>query len=151
MRSSAGDSINATMQQVSYLTYRFLGEDAYNASKEGDPSRPIPGYAPVIRQIAYDGIQLAPERYNDPNFGLSQEFAIAPANRIDLLVQAPATTGKSRLAFRALHGKPPAGCAQLTQADFLSASECFRFTRKPSDEFSDGGKLPGHADVAEVG
>ena len=36
--------INATMQQVSYLTYRFLGEDAYTASKGGpfpsDPATP---------------------------------------------------------------------------------------------------------------
>jgi FtsP/CotA-like multicopper oxidase with cupredoxin domain len=110
--------INATMQQASYLTYRFLGNDAYNASK-GGPFPSNAGYAPVIRQIAYDGIQLAPERYNDPDFGLAQEFAIAPANRIDLLVQAPATPGKSRLVFRSLHGKPPAGCPQLTQVDFL--------------------------------
>ena len=110
--------INATMQQVSYLNYRFLGEDAYKASK-GGPFPADPGYAPEIRQIAYDGIQLAPERYNDPNFGLSQEFAIAPANRIDLLVKAPATAGTSRLVFRSLHGKPPAGCPQLTNADFL--------------------------------
>jgi FtsP/CotA-like multicopper oxidase with cupredoxin domain len=110
--------INATMQQVSYLTYRFLGEDAYTASK-GGPFPSDAGYAPVIRQIAYDGVQLAPERYNDPDFGLAQEFAIAPANRIDILVQAPATPGKSRLVFRALHGKPPAGCPQLTNVDFL--------------------------------
>ena len=110
--------INATMQQASYLAYRFLGDDAYNASK-GGPFPSDAGYAPVIRQIAYDGIQLAPERYNDPNFGLAQEFAMAPANRIDLLVQAPATTGKSRLAFRSVYGQPPAGCQQTTKADFL--------------------------------
>lgn len=113
--------INATMQQASYLTYRFLGEDAYTAfaASNGGPFPADAGNAPVIRQIAYDGIQLAPERYNDPNFGLAQEFAMAPANRIDLLVQAPATPGKSRLAFRYLHGKPPAGCPLLTKVDHL--------------------------------
>ena len=110
--------INATMQQASYLTYRFLGEDASKAFK-GGPFPANAGYAPVIRQIAYDGIQLAPERYNDPDFGLAQEFAMAPANRIDLLVQAPATPGKSRLAFRSLHGKPPAGCPLLTNVHHL--------------------------------
>jgi FtsP/CotA-like multicopper oxidase with cupredoxin domain len=100
--------VNATMQQVAHLSYRFLGEGAYSASKGGDfPTDP--GYAPEIRQIAYDGVQLAPERYNDAASGLSQEFTVASGNRIDILVKAPATAGKSLLAFRMLH-KPPAGC-----------------------------------------
>ncbi len=97
--------INATMQQVSHLRYSFTGA----------PSSP--GYKPAIRQIAYDGIQLAPERYNDPNDGLSQQFTIAPGNRIDILVQAPATPGKALLAYEMLHGQPPAGCPVLTTAD----------------------------------
>jgi FtsP/CotA-like multicopper oxidase with cupredoxin domain len=95
--------VNATMQQVSYLTYSFIGKDASN-----------PGYAPVIRQIAYDGIQIAPERYNDPNFGLAQQFTVAPGNRIDILVQAPAASGESLLAFKPVHGPPPAGCQPTT-------------------------------------
>lgn len=102
--------VNATMQQLSHLTYRFLGEQAYAASKGSSTFPANPGYVPAIRQIAYDGIQLAPERYNDPASGLSQEFTIAPGNRIDLLVQAPSTPGTSLLAFRLLHGPPPAGC-----------------------------------------
>jgi FtsP/CotA-like multicopper oxidase with cupredoxin domain len=100
--------VNATMQQVAHLTYRFLGEVEY-ANSKGGPFPANPGYAPSIRQIAYDGIQLAPERYTDPAFGGSQEFTIAAGNRIDLLVQAPAAPGRSVLAFRMLH-KPPAGC-----------------------------------------
>jgi len=95
--------VNATMQQVSYLTYSFVGKDSSN-----------PGYVPVIRQIAYDGIQLAPERYNDANFGLSQQFTVAPGNRIDILVQAPATQGDSLLTFKSVHGPPPAGCQPTT-------------------------------------
>jgi FtsP/CotA-like multicopper oxidase with cupredoxin domain len=95
--------VNATMQQVSYLTYSFAGKDPAN-----------PGYAPVIRQIAYEGVQLAPERYNDPMFGLSQQFTVAPGNRIDILVQAPATPGDSLLNFKLVHGKPPAGCQPTT-------------------------------------
>ena len=63
--------VNATMQQVSHLTYRFLGEQAYNASKGSTTFPANPGYVPAIRQIAYDGVQLAPERYNDAAFGLS--------------------------------------------------------------------------------
>lgn len=100
--------INATMQQVAHLTYRFLGEAEYAASK-GGAFPADPGYAPQIRQIAYDGIQLAPERYNDVAFGSNQEFTVANGNRIDILVQAPSTAGKSVLAFRMLH-VPPAGC-----------------------------------------
>jgi FtsP/CotA-like multicopper oxidase with cupredoxin domain len=110
--------INATMQQSSYLTYEFLGTDEYTTSK-GGPFPSNAGYAPEIRQIAYDGIQLAPERYNDPNFGQAQEFAMAPANRIDILVQAPKTPGKSVLAFRYLHGAPPAGCQPRTLVDLF--------------------------------
>src|SRR5262249_17982731 len=41
--------VNATMQQMAHLTYRFLGEDAYAASK-GGPFPADPGYAPSIRQ-----------------------------------------------------------------------------------------------------
>lgn len=82
--------INATMQQAADMTYRFIG-----------PSSNAP--VPVMRQIAYDGIQLAPERYNDPKFGLSQQFTIAPGNRVDILVQAPSTPGQSALSFTQLY------------------------------------------------
>ena len=108
--------VNATMQQVSYLTYRLIGQDVYNKwSKSG--ALPTDPNAPVIRQIAYDGVQLAPERYNDPNFGLAQEFTMAPGNRTDILVQAPQTEGTFLLAFRSVHGAPPAGCQPTTVID----------------------------------
>src|SRR5271166_1482274 len=56
--------INATMQQVAHMTYRFLGEAEYSASKGGAfPTNA--GYVAEIRQIAYDGVQLAPKRYFD--------------------------------------------------------------------------------------
>ncbi len=104
--------VNATETQVSHLTYRFIGQDVYAAYKGGPTGGPFPtnvGYAPAIRQIAYDGVQLAPENYNSAAFGLSQEFTIAAGNRVDILVQAPAAAGKAVLAFRMLH-VPPAGC-----------------------------------------
>jgi FtsP/CotA-like multicopper oxidase with cupredoxin domain len=41
------------------------------------------------RQIAQDGVQLAYENYNNP----APAPAIAPGNRVDLLVQAPTTPG----------------------------------------------------------
>ena len=98
--------VNATMQQVSYLTYAFVPKNSADSAA-----------VPVIRQIAYDGIQLAPERYNDPDFGLAQQFTVAPGNRIDILVQAPATTGDSLLSFKSVHGPPPAGCQPTTLTD----------------------------------
>lgn len=104
--------VNATETQVAHLTYRFIGQDVYAAYKGGPVGGPFPtnvGYAPAIRQIAYDGVQLAPENYNNAAFGLSQEFTIAAGNRVDILVQAPSAPGKAVLAFRMLH-VPPAGC-----------------------------------------
>ncbi len=100
--------VNATMQQVAHLTYQFLGEDVYAVTK-GGPFPANVGYVPQIRQIAYDGIQLARENYGRAEFGLNQQFTLAPGNRIDILVKAPDNPGKSVLAFQMLH-KPPAGC-----------------------------------------
>ncbi len=116
--------VNATMQQVSHLTYRFIGQDVYSTYNAASATRgsAFPsdsGYAPEIRQIAYDGIQLAPERYDDTAFGRSQEFTMAPGNRVDILVKAPATPGKSVLAFKLLHGRPPAGCPVRTLVDLF--------------------------------
>ncbi len=46
----------------------------------------------VVRQIAEDGVQFAPENYaSQPLLGAGQTFNIAPGNRADFLVQAPAS------------------------------------------------------------
>ncbi len=45
-----------------------------------------------FRQTAQDGIQLAWENYSDPANG-TQAVNLAPATRVDLLVQAPTTEG----------------------------------------------------------
>ncbi|HEV8042582.1 MAG TPA: multicopper oxidase domain-containing protein [Bryobacteraceae bacterium] len=96
--------VNATMSQTAYISYWFLGQDVYDANNLTPSNR---GYVPEIRQIAYDGVQLAPERYADPAFGQAQQFTLAPANRVDILVQAPATAGRSLLVFQAI--SPTAG------------------------------------------
>ena len=105
--------INATMHQTAYVKYRFLSGDVYNKLKaQASPGQPInltvsdAGTVPEIRQIAYDGVQLAPERYGDPAFGQSQQFRVAPANRIDILVQAPAVSGQAVLVFEANNTGP---------------------------------------------
>jgi FtsP/CotA-like multicopper oxidase with cupredoxin domain len=82
--------INATMSETAWLRYQF---------QPLSPGGPVP----EIRQIAYDGIQLAPERYLDQLFGQSQQFTLAPGNRVDLLVKAPAS-GQANLVFTPIHG-----------------------------------------------
>jgi FtsP/CotA-like multicopper oxidase with cupredoxin domain len=46
----------------------------------------------TFRQTARDGVQFAWKNYSDSSNG-TQTITLAPANRIDLLVQAPATPG----------------------------------------------------------
>lgn len=56
----------------------------------------------VVRQIAMDGIQFAPENYSrQPLFspGNPSAFRISPGNRADFLVQAPAITGAYQLSY----------------------------------------------------
>jgi FtsP/CotA-like multicopper oxidase with cupredoxin domain len=80
--------INATMHQTASLRYGFTLKS------------PASGYVPEIRQIAYDGVQLAPERYGDRAFGQSQQFELAPGNRVDILVQAPSAVGPGKTGVR---------------------------------------------------
>src|SRR6185295_16680409 len=66
--------INATMQASAELTVDFPDDF-------------------VVKQIAQDGVQFAPENYQrQPLLGPGQTFSIAPGNRADFLVQAPAST-----------------------------------------------------------
>lgn len=56
----------------------------------------------VVRQIAMDGIQFAPENYQrQPLFspGSPGTFQISPGNRADFLVQAPTITGTFELSY----------------------------------------------------
>ncbi len=131
--------INATMQQVADLRYHFAGANGSN-------------YVPAIRQIAYDGVQLAPENYNSPDFGMSQQFQIAPGNRIDILVQAPATTGQAVLAFQMLH-TPPAGCkVQPALIDLILVNLTVSGSPvSPAMNFSDVGQLSRNPVMVPVG
>jgi FtsP/CotA-like multicopper oxidase with cupredoxin domain len=56
---------------------------------------------PTFYQTAQDGVQLAWENYKpqiQPGGALTQ-FTLAPGNRVDILVQAPGTTGSGALVF----------------------------------------------------
>lgn len=58
--------------------------------------------APVLKQIAQDGVQFAPENYgSQPLLAQGvQSFSLSPGNRADFLVQAPSTPGTHMLTFQ---------------------------------------------------
>ncbi|HYL78492.1 MAG TPA: multicopper oxidase domain-containing protein [Bryobacteraceae bacterium] len=60
------------------------------------------GAAPIVyKQIAQDGVQFAFENYNSPLNG-KNPIRMMPANRVDLLVQAPSTPGCFTYSFGTL-------------------------------------------------
>jgi len=69
--------INATVQ--GFITIQF-------------PPLIAGGKVMAFRQVAQDGVQFAWENYNNPLNG-TKPIKMAPANRIDLLVQAPSEAG----------------------------------------------------------
>ena len=84
--------VGATMQASAKLRVGF--EEEANGDQED----------PLVRQIAMDGIQFAPENYHcqtlingpdctDTNDLHPGDFDLDPGNRIDLLVKAPSTPG----------------------------------------------------------
>jgi FtsP/CotA-like multicopper oxidase with cupredoxin domain len=87
---------------------------------------PIPPYLPPppidqskvpnLRQIAQDGVQFAWPNYYNYFTTIAKKnnyaFNIAPGNRMDFLVKAPAQNGTSYLVFW-----PPAGTPTMTGAD----------------------------------
>ncbi|MEJ2680063.1 MAG: multicopper oxidase domain-containing protein [Gammaproteobacteria bacterium] len=91
--------VGATMQVAAQLDIGF--EEQANGDKPD----------PVVRQIAMDGVQFAPENYlcqtvingpdcradDDPTPG---DFTLNPGNRIDLLVQAPLEKGTYLMTHR---------------------------------------------------
>ncbi len=63
------------------------------------------------KQTAQDGVQLAPENYNGP---ADAPFYLAPANRADLLMQAPNTAGTYELVVKTGLCRPYATPAPAT-------------------------------------
>lgn len=76
--------INATMQASAELTVDFPDDF-------------------IVKQIAQDGVQFAPQNYSSqPLLGPGQTFSIAPGNRADFLVQAPASSKEAAPGMRAV-------------------------------------------------
>jgi FtsP/CotA-like multicopper oxidase with cupredoxin domain len=79
--------VNATMQASAQFAIGFESENA-----------------PALKQIAQDGVQFAPANYGSQPL-LNQnpgKVQLSPGNRVDLLVQAPATPGTHLLTFEVL-------------------------------------------------
>jgi FtsP/CotA-like multicopper oxidase with cupredoxin domain len=86
----------------------------------------------TIKQIAQDGIQFAPQNYqNQPllSQGL-QSFTLAPGNRADFLVQAPTTPVSQLLTFRVI-GNVAESVRQQTQAQQRLLAQSVAATTPP--------------------
>ena len=107
--------LNATVQANAINQFAFMTQQAYTeAYKKAAAEKTffhLPAdlgqNLPKFRQIAQDGVQYAWKNYQrqfteEPK----TKFVLAPANRADLLVQAPMQTGISVLAFGAAPNTP---------------------------------------------
>lgn len=84
-----------TMQRGEVQLWRIV-----NASVQGFVNasfQPTGGNGITFRQTAQDGVQLAWENYSKAENG-TQAIKLSPANRVDLLVQAPSTAGAYTLS-----------------------------------------------------
>jgi FtsP/CotA-like multicopper oxidase with cupredoxin domain len=90
--------VGATMQASAQLSIGF--EEEANGSKVD----------PIVRQIAMDGVQFAPENYQcqtllrGPDCVITgteklDDFTLNPGNRIDVLIKAPLEEGTHHLTF----------------------------------------------------
>jgi FtsP/CotA-like multicopper oxidase with cupredoxin domain len=75
----------------------FTNAPASATANPCDPNVPVPSKPPLWRQIAQDGVQFALANYTASNGQPNIAFNLAPANRADLLVQAPTQPGKYAL------------------------------------------------------
>jgi len=104
---------NAAMRSHGTDWFLFVPEAAYNAfianpttMVNGKPPSYPAGTVPAMNQTAQDGVQYAWENYTRRS-NLAR-FRLAPGNRADFLVKAPATAGTHYMVFW-----PPAGVAAI--------------------------------------
>ncbi len=115
--------IDAAMKAHGVEQFLLVDQATYNSLLQG-PCNIANGQPPVInqslvpnlRQIAQDGVQFKWENYYNYYKSVAKKqnyaFNIAPGNRMDFLVKAPATNGTSYLMFW-----PPKGTPSMTGAD----------------------------------
>ena len=89
-----------TMQTNEVQWWRII-----NATVQSGAGKFICNFAPgsppasmVFRQIAQDGVQFAWQNYQPQISTAPTNFLLGPANRVDILVQAPSTPGTAFLA-----------------------------------------------------
>lgn len=108
---------------IDQATYSGLMQNPCNFTN-GKPPLLDQTLVPNLRQIAQDGVQFAWPNYYDYYTKIAKNqnytFNIAPGNRMDFLVKAPATNGTSYLVFWPPVGTPPMTGADLRQVVVLS-------------------------------
>lgn len=105
-----------TMNQGSIVWLRIV-----NASQQGSMTIDFTGSTFQVRQIAQDGVQFQVTNYN--RMANVKTFVMAPANRIDLLVQAP----NSQTSFNLIATGANTGGATLMTLVTTSTSEPMAF------------------------
>jgi len=105
--------VNAAQKAHGIENFFFVGDAQFqgwiknNTSLGGPPPAIQPGTIPVLNQCAQDGVQFAWENFQRAKS--APTFKMAPGNRSDFLIQAPAKPGVAWLVFW-----PPAGAAAVT-------------------------------------
>jgi FtsP/CotA-like multicopper oxidase with cupredoxin domain len=85
-----------TMQPGQVQLWRLINASVMKTVAGSFATSPGSTQSITFKQTAQDGVQLAWQNYNQQANG-TQTIQLAPANRMDLLVQAPSTTGSYTL------------------------------------------------------
>lgn len=96
-----GDSVpTITMRPGEVQRWRIVNENITKTSNYEISFQDEDGAEPLLYDVARDGVQYAPANYsvarNDPT------LLMAPGNRLDVFVQAPADTGTAALQVRSV-------------------------------------------------
>ena len=97
--------VNATIEANKINQFAFMGLAEFQKAVAAKTMPPLDqrGICPAFRQTAQDGVQFAFKNYEHPELQPplqgKDNFALAPGNRVDILVRAPSATGNSVLAF----------------------------------------------------
>ena len=93
----------AHMQPGEVQLWRIVNSSSRSAAYFMAPEPTAPGCPERLqwRQLAQDGVQFAQKTYASPQ-NQNRPFYMAPANRVDLLVQAPMTKGTCQVLIQAV-------------------------------------------------
>ena len=98
-----------TMNQGEIQRWRFIGATMQASAQLEIAFTPSSSGATLeVKQIAQDGVRFAPENYQSQPLltGGTSQFQLAPGNRADFLVKAPAVAGRYALTQRVFANLP---------------------------------------------